>query len=305
MAVTQKAYQWSMKCDLHIHSVHSGMCEVPVLRRFCRESYNQPLEVYETLKRRGMDLVTLTDHDAIEGAEALRRYPDFFLSEELTCQLPSGTTIHIGVFDLTERQHIEIQRRRNDLVSLLMYLTERRLFFTLNHVFSALTGRREIEDFAWFEEFFPAFETRNGLLLAGNNHEATQLARKMRKVRVAGSDAHTLASAGTAYTEVPDACDKHEFFAGLRAGKGYIRGEAGGYWKLTRDLWLVGFEMMRERRWTTVLAPLAAFVPAASLANYLCERVFARRWSERVMRQRKARLALPGGREWMRREVWA
>ena len=60
--------------------------------------------------------------------------------------MPSGTEAHIGVYDLSERQHTQLLRRRNDLVALLMYLTERRLFFSINHVFSSVTGRREIED---------------------------------------------------------------------------------------------------------------------------------------------------------------
>src|ERR1035438_4491893 len=33
---------------------------------------------------------------------------------------------HSGVYDLSERQHTQLLRRRDDLVSLLMYLTERR-----------------------------------------------------------------------------------------------------------------------------------------------------------------------------------
>ena len=127
-----------MKCDLHVHSIYSGPCTTPVLSRFCKESYSQPEAVYAQLKRKGMDLVTLTDHDSIEGAEQLRRYPDFFLSEEVTCRLPSGTIAHIGVYDINERQHIEIQRRRNDLASLLAFLSEARLFFAINHAFSSL-----------------------------------------------------------------------------------------------------------------------------------------------------------------------
>ena len=47
-----------MKCDLHVHTHHSGMCTVPVLKRICRESYNDPRELYTTLKRRGMNFVT-------------------------------------------------------------------------------------------------------------------------------------------------------------------------------------------------------------------------------------------------------
>src|SRR5579864_3697932 len=138
-----------MKCDLHVHTVHSGMCTVPVLNRICRESYSSAQQVYETLKRRGMDLVTVSDHDSIDAAEALRGHPDFFLSEEVTCHLPSGNELHIGVYDLTERQHVEIQRRRDDLPRLLAYLTSEDLFYSVNHAFSALTGRRSIEDYDW------------------------------------------------------------------------------------------------------------------------------------------------------------
>src|SRR5580658_9083563 len=102
-----------MRCDLHVHTRHSGMCPVSVMRTACRESYNEPLPVYEKLKRLGMDLVTITDHDSIDAVEALRSRPDFFLSEEVTCKLPSGGELHVGVYDITDRDHIEIQRRRN------------------------------------------------------------------------------------------------------------------------------------------------------------------------------------------------
>src|ERR1700691_924241 len=124
-----------MKCDLHVHSYFSGPCTTPLLAKICRESYSDPEELYTLLSRRGMDLFTLTDHDSVDGAEKLKRYPNFFTSEELTCRMPSGTEVHIGVYDITERQHAQLLQRRNDLVALLMYLTERRIFFSINHVF--------------------------------------------------------------------------------------------------------------------------------------------------------------------------
>src|SRR5437879_7347330 len=108
-----------MRCDLHVHTIHSGMCTVPVVRRFCRECYNDPREVYELLKQRGMQLVTVTDHDSIDAAESLRHYPDFFLSEEVSCATPYGTEFHMGVYDITERHHHELQRRRDDFFSLM------------------------------------------------------------------------------------------------------------------------------------------------------------------------------------------
>src|SRR5215470_16455179 len=139
-----------MRCDLHVHTRHSGMCTIPLLRRVCRESYNEPAAVYEKLKRLGMDLVTIADHDSIDAAEELRSRPDFFLSEEVTCRLPSGAMMHVGVYDIEDRDHIEIQRRRNDFESLVAWLNERRILFSANHIFSSLTGRRADRDFELF-----------------------------------------------------------------------------------------------------------------------------------------------------------
>src|SRR6202034_4769743 len=155
--------------------------------------------------------------------------------EELTCRMPSGTEVHIGVYDFHERQHAQLLARRNDLVSLLMYLSERRIFFSINHVFSAVTGRREREDFAWFQEYFPAVETRNSHMLESANQRAAQLATQWDKIAIGGSDAHALPSAGSAYSEGPGAREQEEFFAGLRAGMGRVGGESGGFSKLTRD----------------------------------------------------------------------
>ena len=253
------------------------------LASFCfLESYSPPAEVYATLRKCGMDLVTLTDHDSIGGAEELRRHPDFFVSEEVTCRMSSGTQVHVGVYDLSERQHSEISRRRNDLIRLLAYLSEQHLFFTVNHVFSSVTGRRDADDFKWFAGYFPGVEARNGQMLPLANRHASVFVRRKRKVQVAGSDAHALASVGTTYTEIPEARDKDAFFAGLRAGYGQLGGKSGNYWKLTRDIILLCREMMREDRWTILLAPLLALVPAGVGVNYIFDLEFVRRWGGRV-----------------------
>lgn len=271
-----------MKCDLHVHSLHSGTLPVAILRHFFLESYSAPRDVYAMLRRRGMDLVTLTDHDSIGGAEDLRYHPDFFISEEVTCRMPSGTQAHVGVYDITERQHVEINRRRNEILRLLAYLSEQRLFFTINHVFSSLTGRRAADDYEWFSGYFPAVEARNGQMLPCANREAAEFAWARCKTQVAGSDAHALASVGTTYTEVPGARSKEEFFAGLRAGHGQLCGESGSYWKLTRDVLALCCEMMREDRRTLLLAPLIALVPAGVAVNYLVDLGFVRRWGAQI-----------------------
>lgn len=267
-----------MRCDLHVHSIASGMCHTPGLKRVCRESYNDPGVVYSRLKRLGMSLVTLTDHDSIDAAEALHRHPDFFLSEEATVTLPSGTLMHLGVYGITERDHTEIQRRRGDFVALLMYLTERKVFFSANHLFSGLTGSREAEDFQWVTSYVPAYETRNGHMMSAQNAAAKSLATRHRKIALGGSDSHTLAHLGLTYTEVPGARTAEEFLAGLRAGRGTVHGAQGSYLKLTADVFRIGKEMFRENPATLLMLPLAVLVPAFTMSHCLSEARFCRRW---------------------------
>jgi len=265
------------------------MCTVPLLRKVCRESYNEPLAVYEKLKRMGMDLVTITDHDSIDAAETLRAKPDFFLSEEVTCKLPSGTELHIGVYDITERDHLELQRRRQDFESLTRWLDGRNLFFSANHVFSSLTGRRALEDFALFESSFPALETRNGHMLRRANNNAAALADWAALAEVGGSDAHAMRSVGCAYTVAPRARSKAEYLEALRLGQGRVRGESGGPWKLMRDVLSIGRSMVRENPRTAPIATLGVAVPAVILGNYVIESVFARWWMARYLRLRSLR----------------
>jgi len=281
-----------VRCDLHVHTVHSGMCTLPVLKRLCRESYSPPDAVYDTLRQRGMDLVTITDHDSVDAAEALRCKPDFFLSEEVTCRLPSGTELHVGVYGICEKQHQELQRRRNDLPRLAAYLGEQRLFAVVNHPFSALTGRRRSEDYDWFSSF-PAVEIVNAHLGEANNRHAGRFAANNFQIGVGGSDAHTLASAGTAWTEVPGARNAQEFLAGLWRGKGHVGGRSGTYAKLTGDVARVALAMMKEKPAYYALAPILAIAPLFTLANTLSERAFARKW-QRVILETSAERSIFG-----------
>ena len=267
-----------MRCDLHVHTLASGMCSVPLLDRICRESYNDPHEVYHALKRRGMDLVTVTDHDSIDAVESLRSRGDFFLSEEVSCTMPSGTHLHMGVYGIEERDHVELQRRRDDMPSLLAYLEERRLLFSVNHVFSSLTGARKESDFELFASRFPAVETRNGQMLEIANRYAVSFAARARKIAIGGSDAHTMESLGRTYTEVRGARDPREYLNGLRAGLGRVSGVSGDYWKLTRAIFKIGTSLMREHPATLVLIPLVATIPVITLVNLAMEFAFALRW---------------------------
>jgi predicted metal-dependent phosphoesterase TrpH len=271
-----------MRCDLHLHSRHSGPLEC----------YSEPLAVYDIARCRGMDLVTLTDHDSITGGLEIAHLRDTFLSEEVSCVLPDGGRLHLGVYGLSEAQHEQIARRRADAEAVFAYLAEQRLSAALNHPFSALTGRREPSDLRRAFDGVPLVEARNGILSHEVNRYAHAAARAVRRGLVGGSDAHTLASVARAFTIVPNARNREEFLAGLRKGLSLPMGRSGGYARMTADVarivaaacWygarhaVTGWSSLGRFALLAALLPLAVPVlPVATALVFAHEQLFARR----------------------------
>jgi hypothetical protein len=121
-------------------------------------------------------------------------------------------------------------------------------------------------------------------MLAQANRNAADFAHATRKAVVAGSDSHTLAGLAKTYTEVSGARTAWEYLEGLRCGHASVKGESGTYSKLTSAVWSIGLDMLEERPWTVVLAPLLAAVPLVTLVNLLMEISFATRWGNQAMR---------------------
>jgi glycosyltransferase involved in cell wall biosynthesis len=123
MELTSMSTQW-IDVDLHVHSIRSNSPKEFMLRALqTGECYTQPAMVYQICRERGMDLVTITDHDCIEGALEIAHLPGTFLSEEITAVFPEDkTNVHVVAWDLTEAQHVEIQRLRENLYDLATYL---------------------------------------------------------------------------------------------------------------------------------------------------------------------------------------
>jgi predicted metal-dependent phosphoesterase TrpH len=257
------------------------MCTVPVLSRVCLESYNEPYALYATLKERGMNLVTVTDHDSIGAGEDLRRYPDFFLSEEVSCTMPSGTQMHAGVYGIQEKDHEELQRRRTDVESMLAYAVENNLFVTVNHAYSSLNGPRTEDDFIRFARDFHGVETLNGMMLPRSNRLAQKFAARFNKPALGGSDAHTLGPVGRTFTEVAGAKTASEYLAGLRHGQAVAMGESGDYLKLTAAVLGIGVSLIRTKPWMLLASALFAAAPAVTFGNYVREYAFSLQWADR------------------------
>jgi hypothetical protein len=195
--------------------------------------------------------------------------------------MPSGTEMHAGVYGIEERDHSELQRRRNDVESLLAYASERQLFVTVNHLYSSLTGSRTADDFEIFARDFHGIETLNGQMLKRSNKLAGEFATRFNKPVMAGSDSHTLGGVGRTYTEVPGVTNAHDFLAGLRRGQSVAMGESGDYFKLTSDVLAIGGSLVRNVPWMALLAVLFAAAPMVTLAHYFRELAFAAYWGQK------------------------
>src|SRR5262245_55677616 len=207
------------KADLHCHSVYSTFKYFRIANT--RDSYNRPEEVYRLAKERGMDFVTITDHDSIDGCLALldRRpdLPDFFISEEVETWFPDTLQlIDVNVFDIDEKQHAEISRRQRNNYDLHEYLREEKIIASANHMFQNYRMRNSPR--GYFEEMlrmFDIFEVKNGAMTSHHNRLVEDLMAVVREKRgavslVAGSDAHTLAPLARVYT-VAEATSVRDF----------------------------------------------------------------------------------------------
>jgi predicted metal-dependent phosphoesterase TrpH len=123
------------KVDLHIHSRFSSRSAEWLFRRFeVPDSYSEPRKLHALLRERGMDFVTLTDHDRIDGCLEIADLPGAFISEQVTTWFPEDhCQVHLLVWGLTEAQHRDISRLRENIYDLQQYLAAENLAHAVAH----------------------------------------------------------------------------------------------------------------------------------------------------------------------------
>ncbi len=226
-----------MKLDTHVHTRHSGNTSIYPLSLIMRESYNTAEDVHRIARARGMDLVTITDHDKIGGALELAHRPDVIVGCEVTGVFPNDNVrVHLNVLGITADQHAEIDRLRHDVLDLMPYLRQQRIFTSLNHVASGVNGPITAPHVAALLPWVDALETNNGSRLPAQNRTAQCIAGATGKRGIGGSDAHTTRGIGLTWTEVPGARTREEFMAGLWQGRAVVGGQQGSYFTLAGDM---------------------------------------------------------------------
>ena len=131
------------KCDLHVHSKYSDRPSEWFLRRMgTPESFVEPQEVYRNARQKGMDFVTISDHNCIRGALEIAHLPGTFISNEVTTYFPeNGSKVHILVTGINEEQFRMIQELRADIYRLQEYLMGEDIICSVAHVLFRVNGR--------------------------------------------------------------------------------------------------------------------------------------------------------------------
>ena len=250
-----------MKADLHLHSRHSERAPEWLFRRVgLPDSYSEPHTLYERLRARGMDLVTITDHNRIDGCLEIAGQPGVFFSEQVSTRFPDDRCeVQVLVWGITEAQHRELQSARENVFDLQKYLAAQNLTHAVAHPFYRVDDRLSLAHIEKLVLLFQHFEGLNGhrdaLLsevarevlgaltpekmdeLANRHGFAPTHAEAWRKIFTAGSDDHGGMFPASAFTETTDGKTAADFLTAVREGRCTLRGAGGTPLALSHSLY--------------------------------------------------------------------
>ncbi len=304
--------------DVHVHSKHSRGSSQWLLHKLnCPESFSEPKCIYDRARKKGMDLVTITDHNSLAGSLDIAHLENTFLSEEITALFPTdGCKIHILALDISEEQHREIQKLRGNIYELTGYLQEEGIFhaaahplYDINHLLTwqhveqllllfqnfEINGARESSQNTVLQtilnELDPALMER----LANKHDLAPHHPEPCKKNLIAGSDDHSSLNIARLSTIVPEAENKEQFLRGIRAGRTRVAGTSANPWTMAHNLYGIGYQFYRDKLGLHKVMdkdPFTRYVDAVltgvasngvSLRNRLVSRFCGRRVLRRVL----------------------
>ncbi|SHE95585.1 Glycosyltransferase involved in cell wall bisynthesis [Desulfacinum infernum DSM 9756] len=259
-----------MKADLHVHSRFSTRPSQWILQKIgCPESFTEPAEVYRIAKAHGMDLVTLTDHNTIRGALEIAHLPDVFISEEITTYFPKdGCKVHVLAYDISEDQHRDIQKVRENIHELVSFLNEQNILHAVAHPLYGINDKLTVEHFEKMLLLFQVFELngarndfqnqvlgavlkrleRAHLFRLAETHRILPMGTEPeKKVVIAGSDDHSSLNIARAWTRVSQARDVRSFLAGVAAGHAQTGGTPATPLAMAHNLYAIAYQYYRER----------------------------------------------------------
>jgi len=224
------------RVDLHLHSRYSGVGHLRAPR--LRGELAEPADLYRTARARGMDLVTLTDVDTLDGClRFLDAHPgatDFFVSEEVLAVEPvTGAAVGVLLFDIDEAQHRAARRLKGDIRDVAAYVRSEGILASLGSLLGVLEAGGSDQLLRDLIVLFDRHEIRNGAEGRACNDLMARLAQEVAAGRslgvTAGSNAHIASRAGRTAT-LARGRGREEFLGALRRNQTWVTGDHGRVW---------------------------------------------------------------------------
>jgi len=217
------------RADMHCHSTASVWSKLGVQRALgLPECATPPADVLELAVRRGMDFVTITDHDTIAGVLEIADDPRVFISEELTVGFKGEPqAVHVLCYGITPDDHDWLQAHNDDVEACAAYLHDGGITTALAHPFFAVAAPLEPRHRRRLAQLFPVWETRNGSRAPELNAPAAIYIETHGGTGIGGSDDHAGVDIGRTFTQSAKCATPAEFLAQIRAGHAVAGGEQG------------------------------------------------------------------------------
>ncbi len=259
------------RADLHVHSKYSNRPSEWILRRLgSPESFVEPVELYHTVRRRGMQFVTISDHNCIDGAMEIAHLPGTFISNEVTTYFPEDRCkVHFLVIGITPQQFEVIQEVRESIYDLRDYVLHEDIIHSVAHPLFRVNDRLTVEQFEKLIVLFNCFEGINGsrdpracelanvVLRNITRSDIERLAEKHRidpigpepwkKHFTGGSDDHSSVYSAGAYTITPHVETVAAYLDHLRAGRHEMGGRGGTSLRLAHSFYHIAHSFYQDR----------------------------------------------------------
>ncbi len=234
---------------MHVHSTASELSKLGIQRSLALpECATEPQEVYELAKRRGMDFVTITDHDTVDGVLALTHLSDVFVSEELTVRFKGERqAVHVLCYGITPEDHEWLQAHNDSVEACAEYLHSGEITAALAHPFYAVGAPLTARHRRRLAQLFPIWETRNGSRAKELNLPAFVYIETHGGTGIGGTDDHAGIDIGRTFTETPPAATPAEFLAHVRAGNAVSHGDQGSAAKWTHAAMALAIRALGDR----------------------------------------------------------
>jgi glycosyltransferase involved in cell wall biosynthesis len=259
------------RADLHVHSKYSDRPSEWILRRIgAPECYTPPQTVYASAKRRGMQFITISDHNCIRGALEIAHLPGAFVSNEVTAYFPDdGCKVHVLCWNITESQFAEIQSLRRNIVELRDYFQAEAIVHSCAHPLYDVNDRLSIDHFEELLLLFNVFETMNGGRNRRGNELVLAILRNLKRAQfeamaerhkitpvgeepwrtgfTGGSDDHSGAFIAKGFTECPPCITPEEFLTHVLERRSVAGGLDGTPLSFAHSLYSIGYQYYRDR----------------------------------------------------------